>query len=600
MIPFNVVNSTFWKPAVEAIAEYGPGFKPPSMWELRTWILKAEVEDINNLKKEHVKAWKEYGCSIMSDGWTGGKSRCLVNFLVNSPHGTFFLRSIDASHTIKNGELMFKFLDDIVKEVGEEYVIQIITDSAPNMKNAGKRLMEKRQKLWWTPCAMHCIDLMLEDIGKMKVFDNTLQKAKKVVKFIYGHSIILAMMRGFTYDRELIRPAVTRFATAFLTLQCIYKQKRPLAIMFTSKEWEETTFSRTTEGLDTINIVLYDPNFWPHVAFCIKATVPLVCVLKEVDSEERPTMAFIYELMDKAKENIKANFNGAERKYQPIWRKIDSRWTPQLHQPLHAAGMSWRSNVHMVASLPRDDMIYWLRPLGDRSTQTVFMALDLAKLDNEQNFPDISPGADSAKSNVDKNCKNITTQADSSLNVHLNALSNDFSSTFILDEELELEQETYQPSTCINHLPWTGFDDEDDEIMVNDQAVEKLVIVTQNRQKGERPGEESKTICSELASAINDGLYFYEQLKSNRSSSRDNKPITGSRDEKPRCFAGDASVMNLRTVDCSTGEAAMKGMGILILEGSRTKAAPNCISFISSGSSLATSNLMEVGGTPMQ
>ncbi|KAL6574428.1 hypothetical protein OROHE_001332 [Orobanche hederae] len=122
-------------------------------------------------------------------------------------------------------------------------------------------------------------------------------------------------------------------------------------------------------------------------------------------------------------------------------------------------------------------------------------------------------GADSAKSNVDKNCKNIT-QADSSLNVPLNALSNDFSSTFMLDEELELEQETDQPST------W--FDDEDDEIMVNDQAVEKLVIITQ-------------------------------ELKSNRSSSRDNKPITGSRDEKPRCFAGDAYVMNLRTVDCSTG-----------------------------------------------
>ncbi|KAL6515727.1 hypothetical protein OROHE_018417 [Orobanche hederae] len=159
MIPFNVVNSPFWKPAVEAISEYGPGFKPPSMWELRTWILKAEVENINNLKKEHVKAWKEYGCSIMSDGWTDGKSRCLVNFLVNSSHGTFSLRSIDASYTIKNGELMFKFLDDIVKEVGEEHVIQVITNSAPNMKNAGKKLMKKRQKLWWTPCAAHCIDL---------------------------------------------------------------------------------------------------------------------------------------------------------------------------------------------------------------------------------------------------------------------------------------------------------------------------------------------------------------------------------------------------------------------------------------------------------
>lgn len=34
----------------------------------------------------------------------------------------------------------------------------------------------------------------------------------------------------------------------------------------------------------------------------------------------------------------------------------------------------------------------------------------------------------------------------------------------------------------------------------------------QNSQKAEGPGEESKTISSELASAINDGLYFYEQV----------------------------------------------------------------------------------------
>ncbi|XP_057802054.1 la-related protein 1A isoform X2 [Salvia miltiorrhiza] len=172
---------------------------------------------------------------------------------------------------------------------------------------------------------------------------------------------------------------------------------------------------------------------------------------------------------------------------------------------------------------------------------------------------DISQGDDSAKSSVDKNCKSSRMQANSCLNVQLNDLSNDFSSTFMLDEELELEQGTVRsdrPSTL------ERFDDEDDEIMVNDQAVEKLVIVTQNRRKGERPGEESKIICSELASTINDGLYFYEQeLKSNRSYSRHNKPITDSRDENSRCFASDASLINPRAVDCSTGGSSSEGHG---------------------------------------
>ncbi|RVW39182.1 hypothetical protein CK203_078164 [Vitis vinifera] len=48
-------------------------------------------------------------------------------------------------------------------------------------------------------------------------------------------------------------------------------------------------------------------------------------------------MGYIYELMDSAKEKIAFNCRGMERKYGLIWRKIDARWTPQLHRPLHAA-----------------------------------------------------------------------------------------------------------------------------------------------------------------------------------------------------------------------------------------------------------------------
>ncbi|KAL6561598.1 hypothetical protein OROMI_017199 [Orobanche minor] len=102
---------------------------------------------------------------------------------------------------------------------GENNVIQIITDNASNCKNAGKKIMEARKSLWWTPCAAHCIDLMLEDIAKLKIFEEAIENAKKVVKFIYGHGTILALMRKHTNDKELLRPAVTRFATAFLTLQ---------------------------------------------------------------------------------------------------------------------------------------------------------------------------------------------------------------------------------------------------------------------------------------------------------------------------------------------------------------------------------------------
>ncbi|RVX03563.1 hypothetical protein CK203_027947 [Vitis vinifera] len=274
------------------------------MHKLRTWILKEEVNDLSIIMEDHKKAWKQYRCSIMSDGWTNGKSRCLINFLVNSPAGTWFMKSINASDTIKNGELMFKYLDEVVEEIGEENVVQVITDNASNYVNDGMRLMEKMRRLWWTPCAAHCIDLMLEDIGKLNVHVTILSRARQVVKFIYGHTWVLSLMKTFTKNHELLHPVITRFATAFLTLQSLYKQKQALIAMFSSEKWCSSTWAKKVEGVKTRSIVLFDPKFWPHVAFCIKTTVPLVSVLRKVDSEEIPAMGYIYELMDSTKENI--------------------------------------------------------------------------------------------------------------------------------------------------------------------------------------------------------------------------------------------------------------------------------------------------------
>ena len=97
-------------------------------------------------------------------------------------------------------------------------VVQIITDNASNYVLAGKLLEEKHPTIFWTPCAAHCIDLMLEDIGKLDWVKNTVDHAKSITKFIYNHSWILSLMRKHTGGKDIIRPAITRFATHFLTL----------------------------------------------------------------------------------------------------------------------------------------------------------------------------------------------------------------------------------------------------------------------------------------------------------------------------------------------------------------------------------------------
>ncbi|KAL6329081.1 hypothetical protein AAG906_007371 [Vitis piasezkii] len=70
------------------------------------------------------------------------------------------------------------------------------------------RLLElKRPHLYWTPCAAHCLDLMLEDIGKLPNIKRTLERAISLNGYIYNRSRLLNMMRRFTGQRELLRLA---------------------------------------------------------------------------------------------------------------------------------------------------------------------------------------------------------------------------------------------------------------------------------------------------------------------------------------------------------------------------------------------------------
>ncbi|KAM1116425.1 hypothetical protein TB2_006822 [Malus domestica] len=118
------------------------------------------------------------------------------------------------------------------------------------------------------------------------------------------------------------------------------------------------------------------------------------------------------------------------------------------------------------------------------------------------------------------------------------AMSNDFANTFMLDEELELEQKIIKDDHSPIRSVGPRIDDEDDEILVNDQDVQRLVIVTQNSRVGKgskHDDKESKTISNELASAINDGLYFYEQeLKTKRPNHKKYSTSHENRDANSR------------------------------------------------------------------
>lgn len=97
----------------------------PSYYNMRVTLMKEVLEESKKFVESFRVHWATSGCSIMSDFLTDGKGRSIINFLVNCPQGTIFLKSIDASDKIKDKDLIVEMVNEVIKDVGEENILQV-------------------------------------------------------------------------------------------------------------------------------------------------------------------------------------------------------------------------------------------------------------------------------------------------------------------------------------------------------------------------------------------------------------------------------------------------------------------------------------------
>jgi len=231
-------------------------------------------------------------------------------------------------------------LDVFILEVRAEHVVQVITDNDTNYVVARKILTERHPTLFWTSCVAHCIDLMFEDIGKICFVKYIVDSSKSITKFIYNHVAVLNLMRKFTNNKDLVRLSITQFVTSFISLQSLLNSMWDVKRMFLLEEWRALTFSCKPEGESICILVSYQEKLWVGVQEVFTVTEPLVKVLRLVDGENL-TMGYLYEVMDKAKEFIRAYYDDNEdegfHKQLLLSEVIDERWNNTLHRPIHAA-----------------------------------------------------------------------------------------------------------------------------------------------------------------------------------------------------------------------------------------------------------------------
>ena len=129
-----------------------------------------------------------------------------------------------------------------------------------------------------------------------------------------------------------MRPRATRFATNYIALDSLLKNRANLKKFFISNEWSSHKLSRIVVGHE-VERLMFDHQYWEKVEKLVSIYEALYTVLRIVDSEVVPTMPFVNELIWVMKANL-------DRLKAKEWVKliIADRWDRNLKHPLHAAG----------------------------------------------------------------------------------------------------------------------------------------------------------------------------------------------------------------------------------------------------------------------
>ncbi|KZV33648.1 hypothetical protein F511_12347 [Dorcoceras hygrometricum] len=336
-VPSHAANSPYFHKMLELIGQYGSDLKGPSSHLLSGRLLQDEILTIKNYLSEFKASWAVTGCSILADNWENLQGRTMINILVSCPRGVHFVCSVDVTGVVDDATYLYKLLDKVVDEMGEENVVQVITQNTPSYQAAGKMLEEKRTHLFWTPCAAYCIDQMLEEFMKLNRVGDCIEKGQKITRLIYNSAWLYNLMKKeYTKGEELLRPSITRNASSFTTLLSLLHHRVDLRRMFQSNKWNTSKFSKLDEGKEVKGIVL-DSLFWRKLQCVIRSVDPIIEVLHNINSDEKLSIPYIYNNMYRAKLAIKNNHNDDAIKYEAFCGMIDGQWSSLFHHPLYLA-----------------------------------------------------------------------------------------------------------------------------------------------------------------------------------------------------------------------------------------------------------------------
>jgi len=240
------------------------------------------------------------GVILVGDGATNVKRQPVMNVIAVRGTTKEFIEAFDCRGLTKDANFICNQFTRVIETLyagSQKTVTGVFQDNATR----GSWELIERKHPWIVAgaCQPHVLDLLLEDVGKLRLCTSTIADVKIVRGFLRRYEKVSYIFSKLQVS-AIRKPGDTRFATNCISMRDMWTNKSAIISTFNSAELHEfiivTKNQKAKDGQtvktshDQCKAIIGEDSFWDKLRWALKAMEPIEKLLRfaEVDG---PTLS---------------------------------------------------------------------------------------------------------------------------------------------------------------------------------------------------------------------------------------------------------------------------------------------------------------------
>lgn len=337
-----VINSPYFLKMAEAIAAFGSGYGLPSIDQLSDSFMSRQKTRTEQ-KMTLVKRLTSFGsgCTMVCF-----ETNNVYDIYLFSPIGILLLDEHCISPADFSKEALIVVLNEAIKEVGEENVVQVILDFLEELVPGELKSLPLFPHIFVSSCCSVSIPILMDKIPAVRWIDHNTMPA--VVLAYHGvesndfefdidetpTSPLYNLIHNFGKNSD----PLVKLAPSYCFVRKIVEQKEKLKEVVASEEWKHwklTLTERVEVNPNDIERNILSDVFWAQAELVLEISEPFVTRLAWLNIDES-TMGDIYNWRVQALDAL--SNNGVDKTIlNKLEMIIEDSWCEHF-SPLHALG----------------------------------------------------------------------------------------------------------------------------------------------------------------------------------------------------------------------------------------------------------------------